>query len=63
MAAKLADRDYEQIDKDLLGRSEITTKDIRKPNDLVAPATGYLFFEAVQSLKSMLRKFDSRYWG
>jgi hypothetical protein len=63
MGSNLADRDYDQIDKDLLGRSELTKKDIQKPNDLIAPAQGYMFFEFIDTVKSMLRKFDCRYWS
>ena len=62
MAANLADRNYEEIDRDLLGTSEITVKDVKKPNNLVATAKGYMFFETLQSLQNMLRKFNHRYW-
>jgi hypothetical protein len=59
--ASLLERDYSEIDRDLLGKETIGSQDLKLPDDEVAPAQGYIFAHLVQPLQKMLRRFDVLY--
>ena len=61
MAFGLLDKDYSDIDRELLGKETISEHDIVRPDPLIAPAQGYAFLDAVVSLKSMMSKYRSLY--
>lgn len=57
----LLDRDYSEIDSELLGKSTLDRDTIAAPNDSIAPAQGYPFFDKIKSLVDMLKRFDVIY--
>ncbi len=61
MSTQLLDRDYKDIDHDLLGVSSLKTKDIAKPDVYIAPAQGNPFLEKLASISGILRRYDVRY--
>lgn len=57
----LVDRNYNDIDKDLIGVKTLKVRDILEPNDNVAPAQGSPFLSRLKSLTDMLKKSDIVY--
>jgi hypothetical protein len=57
----LLERDYSEIDRDLLGKETIENADLKFPDDEIAPAQGYIFAYLIQPLRKLLERCDVLY--
>ena len=53
----LLERDYDEIDRDLLGKKHLEPGDLKVPDSKVAPAQGNPFLDRVLPLSKILRRF------